>query len=67
MPIRPANETAKERIAKIVARLPDDSSFDAVLQELRFVRMIDRGIRDADAGRVIDHAEVVRESKSWSR
>jgi predicted transcriptional regulator len=67
MPKRPANETAKERITKIIARLPDDSSFDEGLRELRFVRMIDRGVRDADAGRVVGHAEVVRQSKSWSR
>ncbi|MFA6956278.1 MAG: hypothetical protein WC538_10440 [Thermoanaerobaculia bacterium] len=59
--------TAKERIAKIIDRLPDDSSFDEILQEIAFVRMIDRGLRDADAGRVVSHEEVVRDARSWSK
>jgi predicted transcriptional regulator len=59
--------TAKERVAAILNRLPDDSTIDQILQEIAFVRMVDRGVRDAEAGRVVSHEEVVRDSKSWSK
>lgn len=57
----------KSRILAIVERQPDDSSFDEILHELAFARMIERGLADADAGRVVSHDDVVRESKSWSK
>lgn len=59
--------TAKERILAIVEQQPDDSSFDEILRELAFARMVERGLADADAGRVVCHEDVVRESKSWSK
>lgn len=63
----PSSPTAKRRAVTIIERMPDDSSFDEILQELAFVRMIDRGVRDADAGRVVSHEKVVDDVKSWSK
>ena len=62
-----ADATAKEKILAIVEQQPDDSSFDEILRELAFARMIERGLADADAGRVVSHEQVVRETKSWSK
>jgi predicted transcriptional regulator len=59
--------TAKKRILEIVARQPDDVSFDDILRELAFVRMLERGLADADAGRVTPHADVIAESRKWPR
>ncbi len=63
----PPHGTAKERIREIVERQPDDSSFEEILTEIAFVRMIEKGLADVDAGRVISHADVVRETDSWSK
>lgn len=59
--------TAKERILVLVEQQPDDSSFEQILQELSFARMVERGLADADAGRVLSHKDVVREMKTWSK
>ena len=64
---QPPPGTAKERIREIVERQPDDSSFEEILTELAFVRMIEKGLADVDAGRMISHADVVRETVSWSK
>jgi len=59
--------TGKEKVLAILEELPDDSSFDDVLHELAFARMIERGIADAEAGRVKTLGEVRRIVDSWSK
>lgn len=46
-------ETAKKKIAEIIEQQPDDSSYDEILRELAFVRMVERGLEDSRAGRTI--------------
>jgi len=50
-----------------VEQQPDDSSFEEIFSQLSFARMIERGVADANEGRVIAHDEVVREARSWSK
>jgi predicted transcriptional regulator len=57
--------SAKEQIAKILQDQPDDSSYDEILRELAFARMIDSGLADSDAGRMISHEEMGRRIKTW--
>lgn len=57
--------SAKEQIAKILQDQPDDSSYDELLRELAFARMIDRGLADSDAGKTISHEEMGRRIKTW--
>lgn len=58
--------TAKERILAVVDEQPDDSSYDEILHELAFIRMIDRGLTDADSGRVVSHDDMKRRIDAWS-
>jgi len=46
---------------------PDDRSYDEILHELVFIRMVERGIEDADAGRAVTHEEVRRWIDTWFR
>ena len=57
--------SAKEQIAKILQDQPDDSSYDEILRELAFARMIDSGLADSEAGRTISHKEMGRRIKTW--
>lgn len=59
--------TAKERILAVVDEQPDDSSYDEILHELAFIRMIERGLADADSGRVVSHDDRKRriEAAAW--
>lgn len=56
---------AKEAVVEIVSGMPEDSTFDEILQELVFNRMVERGLADADAGRVISDDEMKRTIDSW--
>jgi hypothetical protein len=52
--------TAKAVAADALAKLPDDVSFDEIIERLYLIRKIQIGIAQADAGDVIDHEEVKR-------
>lgn len=59
--------TPKEQIQQIVREQPDDSSYDEILRELAFARMVQRGLDDARAGRTIPHQEMERRIKTWRK
>lgn len=49
----------KQTVRELLDRMPDDCTIDDVLYHLYVVRSIQRGLADANAGRVISHEEVV--------
>ena len=59
--------TAKEEVQQVLDGLPDDSSFEEIVHELAFERMIERGLADADAGRTISSEEMKQRIASWVR
>ena len=59
--------TTKERVRKALEQLPDDCSLDDVLYHLYVLQAVDRGLADADAGRIISHEQVADElRKKWA-
>jgi predicted transcriptional regulator len=59
--------TAKQQMLELVEQQPDDSSYDEILRELAFARMIERGLADSESGRTISHEEMGRRIRSWAR
>ena len=59
--------TAKERIVEIIQQQPDDSSYEEILRELAFARMIDSGLEDSRTGRTISNEEMERRIRTWQR
>ncbi len=59
--------TAKEQIKQIIERQPDDSSYDEIMKELAFKRMIDRGLADVEAGNSLSNEEMRRKLQSWQK
>ena len=57
----------KHRMIEIIQSQPDDSSYDEILRELAFARMIELGLADSDAGRTISDEELRRRMKSWQK
>ena len=45
--------TAKERLKSVIEAQPDDASYDEILRELAFERMVERGLSDSREGRTI--------------
>ena len=59
--------SAKEQMAKIVQEQPDDSSYDEILRELAFARMVERGLADSQTGRTVSDEEMSRRIKTWRK
>ena len=57
----------KEKINSIVNQQPDDSSYEEILRELIFAKMIDNGLNDSKNGKLTSHALVMEEIESWSK
>ncbi|MBU0682204.1 MAG: hypothetical protein KKD73_12365 [Proteobacteria bacterium] len=58
-------QTSKEKIANIVMAQPEDASYDEIMRELAFERMIDRGLEDVRTGRVISNDDMASRIRSW--
>lgn len=52
--------SVKDQILQIIGDQPDDSSYDEILRELAFVRMVERGLSDSEAGRTVSNEEMGR-------
>jgi len=59
--------TVKEKVTEIVQAQPDDSSFDEILRELAFSRMVDRGLADSRQGRTISNEEMEHRIRLWRK
>jgi predicted transcriptional regulator len=58
---------AKEELTKLIEQQPEDSSREEIIRELAFHVMVQRGLADSDAGRVISNEEMARRIRSWQR
>ena len=59
--------SAKDEMTKIIQEQPDDSSYDEILRELAFARMVERGLVDSQNNRTISNDEMARRIKSWQK
>jgi len=58
-------QTVKEKITEVVMSLPEDASYDEIMRELAFERMVDRGLADVRADRVISNDEMAGRIRTW--
>lgn len=61
-----AQITAKQKMLQLVHDQPEDSSYDEILRELAFARMVERGLADAENGRTVSHEEMKTRISSWA-
>ena len=59
--------TAKETMVDIIARQPDDSTYEELLRQLAYDRMVQRGLEDSKAGRTVADDEIKRKIESWQK
>jgi predicted transcriptional regulator len=62
-----AMSTVKEELTRLIQEQPEDRSSEEIVRELAFHVMIQRGLADADAGRVISNQEMGRRIRSWQK
>jgi hypothetical protein len=47
-------KTIKEKVLAMIQRLGDDATYELLIYKLEFMKAVEEGIRQADAGNVID-------------
>ncbi|UUX92282.1 hypothetical protein [Methanoplanus endosymbiosus] len=57
--------SVKDKMTEIIHSQPDDSSYDEILRELIFERIIERGLDDSRSGKVISDEEMKERILSW--
>lgn len=55
----------KEKMVEVIRNQPDDASYEEIVRELVFQCMIEQGLADSRAGRVISNEELGRRIAEW--
>jgi predicted transcriptional regulator len=59
--------TAKEDLTRLIQEQPEDSSHDEIVRELAFHVMVQRGLADSDAGRLVSNEDLQHRIRSWQK
>lgn len=55
----------KERMVEVIRSQPDDASYEEIMRELAFERMIERGLEDSRRSKVVSNEELGRRIAEW--
>ena len=55
----------KEKMIEVIQDQPEDSSYDEIIRELAFEKMIQRGLKDSGEGRTISNEEMKTKINQW--
>lgn len=55
----------KDELVQVIQRHPENSSHEEIVHELAFHIMVQRGLTDADSGRIIRNEEMGRRIRTW--
>lgn len=57
--------STKEAAIEVIRQLPDDVSWDDIAYEMHVRQKIEEGLRQIDAGEVVEHEEVMKRLSRW--
>ena len=57
--------TIKQQVLKAVEELPEDATFEHVLERLYFLYKTDKGLKQVEAGETMSHEEAMKRIKTW--
>ena len=52
---------------KVIDFLPRDASYEEIIKELAFARMIKRGLKESKEGKTISNEEMKQKFRQWQR
>ena len=59
--------TAKEQMVEVINNQPMDSSYDEIMRELAFQRMVNRGLEDSRQQRTISNQDMLQRISAWQQ
>lgn len=57
----------KEKMTEVIQAQPEDATYEEIMRELAFDRMIERGLLDSHSGRVISNEDMERRIRTWQK
>lgn len=57
----------QEIMTKIIQEQPEDASYEEIMRELAFERMVEKGLEDSRKGKIIGNEEMEQRIRSWQR
>ena len=59
--------TIKEKMTEVIQAQPEDATYEEIMRELAFERMVDRGLADSRNERVVSNEEMERRIRTWQK
>jgi len=59
--------SAREKAISIIKELPENSNLETIIDKLRFVEMVEKGIEDLESGKVMPEEEAKKVLAKWLR
>lgn len=59
--------TVKEELTRLIQGQPEDSSREEIVRELAFHLMVQRGLADSDAKRIISNEQMAQRIRAWQQ
>lgn len=57
----------KEKMSELIQSQPEDATYEEIMRELAFERMIERGLADSRGERVISNEDMERRMRTWQK
>ena len=57
----------KEKMTEVIQSQPEDATYEEIMRELAFEKMIERGLSDSRSGRVVSNEEMERRIRTWQK
>ncbi len=57
----------KEKMKQIIEAQPEDSTYEEIMRELAFERMVECGLKDSRESNVISSDEMKHRIRSWQK
>jgi len=57
----------KEKMTELIQSQPEDATYEEIMRELAFEKMIAQGLSDSRSGHVIHNEEIGRRIRTWQK
>lgn len=57
----------KEKMKQVIESFPEDATYEEIMRELFFERMVDRGMEDVREDRIISNDEMDQLIRTWKK
>jgi len=58
-------QNAKQNAIKVIEKLPDESSYEDIMERLLFIQKVELGLEDIRQARVTSHEDVKNRLAQW--